>query len=56
MAEKQLLRGDEQVRVLQAKKAKAEDPRALWETAKAQGIPLVPPEFKEEATTVKKKG
>lgn len=49
VAEKALLRGDERLRVLEAKKARAEDPRALWETATAQGIPLVPPEHKEEA-------
>ncbi|KAA0217752.1 hypothetical protein EDM80_02670 [bacterium] len=47
-AEKELLKLDEEIRVLRARKAQAEDPRNLWKKVQELGLPLVPPEFKEE--------
>ncbi|GIK51221.1 MAG: hypothetical protein HUU03_06295 [Planctomycetaceae bacterium] len=47
-AEKELLKLDEEIRVLRTKKAQAEDPRNLWKKVQELGLPLLPPEFKEE--------
>ena len=47
-AEKQILETDEQIRVLNKKHEEAQNPSRLWERVKELGIPLVPPEFKEE--------
>lgn len=46
--ESQILETDEQIRVLNKKHEEAQNPSRLWERVKELGIPLVPPEFKEE--------
>jgi uncharacterized protein (UPF0210 family) len=46
--EKQILETDEQVRVLNKKHEEAQNPARLWAKVKELGIPIVPPEYKEE--------
>ena len=46
--EKQILESDEQVRVLNKQHEEAQNPARLWAKVKELGIPIVPPEYKEE--------
>ena len=46
--EKQILESDEQVRVLNKQHEEAQNPVRLWAKVKELGIPIVPPEYKEE--------